>query len=102
MPVTILIPTPLRRFMGGSKSVEVSADDVQEALAALGDRSDDLRRQLFDDEGRLRGFVNVFLGSEDVRTLGPSHRAVAVRDGDVLTLILAIAGGALPENGHSP
>ncbi len=101
MPVTILIPAPLRRFVGGSKSVEVLADDVRGALAALADQSDDLRRQLFDDQGRLRSFVNVFVGDENVRTLGPSSPPVAVRDGDVLTLLLAIAGGARIEKGLS-
>ncbi len=92
MPVTILIPTPLRRFVDGSERIEVAADNVSGALAALADRSNDLRRQLFDDQGRLRSFVNVFVGSENVRALGPCQ-AVGVRDGDVLTLVLAIAGG---------
>jgi len=94
MPVTILIATPLRRFIGGSKSVTVEADDVEGALGALADQSSDLRRQLFDAEGHLRSFVNVFMGSEDVRALGSNRRDVALRDGDVLTLVLAIAGGA--------
>lgn len=96
MPVTILIPTPLRRFLEGRKSVEVAAGTVQDALSALGDLSPDLRHHLFDDRGCLRGFVSVFLGHENIRDLGPAGQALAVRDGDVLTLVLAIAGGAPP------
>jgi adenylyltransferase/sulfurtransferase len=98
MPVTILIPTPLRRFVGGSKSVEVIAETVQGALTTLADRSPELHRQLFDDQGHLRRFVNVFLGNENVRTLAPAGQAVAVHEGDVLTLLLAIAGGAPTAN----
>jgi adenylyltransferase/sulfurtransferase len=94
MPVSILIPTPLRRYVGGAKTVEVTADTVQGALAALADKSPDLRRQLFDDHGRIRNFVNVFLGDKNVRNLGQPLDALPVRDGDILTLVPAIAGGA--------
>ena len=98
MPVTILIPTPLRRFVGGSKSLEVIAETVQGALTALSDRSPELGRQLFDEQGHLRSFVNVFLGNENIRDLAPAGTAVALQDGDVLTLLLAIAGGAPTAN----
>jgi len=94
MSVSILIPTPLRRYVGGVKNVEVSAETVEGALSALADKSPDLRRQLFDDNGRVRSFVNVFLGEQNVRNLGAAGQPVPVRDGDVLTLVPAIAGGA--------
>jgi adenylyltransferase/sulfurtransferase len=94
MSVSILIPTPLRRYVGGAKGVEVTADTVEGALSALADKSPDLRRQLFDDNGRVRSYVNVFLGDQNVRNLGASGQPVPVRDGDVLTLVPAIAGGA--------
>jgi adenylyltransferase/sulfurtransferase len=94
MPVSILIPTPLRRYVGGAKTVEVTADTVQAALTALADKSPDLRRQLFDDSGRIRSFVNVFLGDKNVRNLGKSLDILPVQDGDVLMLVPAIAGGA--------
>ncbi len=94
MSVSILIPTPLRRYVGGAKSVEVTAETVEGALSVLADRSPDLRRQLFDDNGRVRSYVNVFLGDQNVRNLGASGQPVPVRDGDVLTLVPAIAGGA--------
>jgi molybdopterin synthase sulfur carrier subunit len=68
MPVTILIPTPLRRYVGGAKNVTAAADTVEAALAALADKSPDLRRQLFDDSGRIRSFVNVFLGDRTSAT----------------------------------
>jgi adenylyltransferase/sulfurtransferase len=94
MPVTILIPTPLRRYVGGAKNVAVTADTVEAALAALADMSPDLRRQLFDDSGRVRSFVNVFLGDQNIRNLAAAGHSIPIHDGDVLTLVPAIAGGA--------
>src|ERR1019366_7951560 len=94
MPVTILIPPPLRRYGGGAKNVAVTADTVEAALAALADMSPDLRRQLFDDSGHVRSFVNVFLGDQNIRDLATTGHSIPVHDGDVLTLVPAIAGGA--------
>ncbi len=94
MPVSILIPTPLRRYVGGAKSVQVTAQTVEGAMAALARESPDLRQQLFDGAGKVRGFVNLYLGDSNVRDLAPTLDAVAVKDGDVLTIVPAIAGGA--------
>jgi sulfur-carrier protein adenylyltransferase/sulfurtransferase len=93
MPVKILIPTPLRRFVNGEKSVEVEASTVEGALLALGQRSADLRKQIFDDSGKLRNFVNVFLGDRNARELAATLAEVPVRAGDVIVLVPAIAGG---------
>ncbi len=94
MAVAILIPTPLRRYVGGAARVEVEAGDVDTALAALADKNPELRRQLFDDAGRLRSFVSVFLGDRNVRDLESASKPVALKDGDSLTFGRAIAGGA--------
>lgn len=94
MAISILIPTPLRRYVAGAKSVAVEAHTAEEAMAALAEKSPELRKQLFDDSGRLRNFVNLYLGDQNVRDLAPSLAAVTVKDGDILTLVPAIAGGA--------
>ena len=94
MAVSILIPTPLRRFVGGANSVEVEAQTVEGALAALSAKSPELKRQLFDDAGKLRSFVSLYLGDTNVRDLGATLDAIPVKAGDVLTIIPAIAGGA--------
>jgi adenylyltransferase/sulfurtransferase len=93
MPVSILIPTPLRRYVGGAKSVAVEAGTAQAAVAALTGQHPELARQLLDEAGRLRSFVNLYLGDQNVRGLGASLEAVALKDGDVLTIVPAIAGG---------
>ncbi len=95
MSVAILIPTPLRRYVGGARTVGVEASTVADALAELAVRSPDLRAQIFDDAGRVRTFVNVFLGDQDVRHIARAGEPIPVKDGDVITLVPAIAGGAI-------
>ena len=94
MPVSILIPTPLRRYVGGARSLAVEAATVEAAVAALAAQSPDLAGQLLDGTGKLRNFVNLYLGDQNVRVLAPTLGEVPLRDGDVLTIVPAIAGGA--------
>ena len=98
MGIPILIPTPLRRYVGGAKRVEVNATTVESAMAALAEQSPELRRQLFDDAGKLRNFVNLFVGDVHVRELAPAGQPVQLKDGDVITIVPAIAGGAPRED----
>ena len=95
MAVSILIPTPLRRFTGGARSVSVEAATVDEALHALADNNPELRTQIFDEAGEVRTFVNIFLGEANVRDLAVDGGQVALKDGDTLTLVPAIAGGSM-------
>jgi adenylyltransferase/sulfurtransferase len=88
----VLIPTPLRQFTGKQDSVAVAGATVGEALNALTAQYPDLRRQIFNDEGKVRSFVNVYLNDEDVRYLGKD--ATAVKDGDTISLVPSIAGGS--------
>lgn len=90
MSVTVQIPTPLRRFTDERSEVEVEGTTVGTALNALIQRHGSLERHLYQD-GKLRSFVNIFLGNEDVRHL--DGEATPVADGDTLTIIPAIAGG---------
>lgn len=92
--VSILIPTPLRRFVGGHDSVEVQASNVRDAVAALTEAHTDLKKQLLDANGNIRSYVNIFIGEKNVRDLAPLAKDVKVKNGDVLILVPAIAGGA--------
>ena len=65
----VLIPTPLRQFADKQDSVNVAGATVGEVLSALTTQFPDLRKQLFNDEGKLRSFVNVYLNDEDIRYL---------------------------------
>ena len=87
----IMIPTPLRQYTGGQDTVEVAGATVGEALAALTAAHPDLRKNLYNDEGKLRSFVNVYLNDEDIRYL--HKEATAVGGADTLTIVPSIAGG---------
>src|ERR1044072_5830450 len=91
MPVTIVIPTPLRQFAGGQSEMEVSASTDGEAIDQLTTTHAELRRHLFNDQNTLRNFVNVYVNDEDIRHLdGPNS---TVKDGDTILIVPSIAGG---------
>jgi adenylyltransferase/sulfurtransferase len=88
----VLIPTPLRQFTGKQDAVAVPGATVGEVLNALTAQFPDLRKQIFNDEGKVRSFVNVYLNDEDVRYLGKD--ATAAKDADTISLVPSIAGGS--------
>jgi molybdopterin converting factor small subunit len=87
----VLIPTPLRQFVSQKDSVDLEGATVGEVLASLTTEHPELRRHLYNDEGKLRSFVNVYLNDEDIRYLGKD--AAAVGSSDVLSIVPSIAGG---------
>jgi molybdopterin converting factor small subunit len=87
----ILIPTPLRQFAEKNDTVELPGKTVGEALSALTARFPDLKKNLYNDEGKLRSFVNVYLNDEDIRYM--NKEATAVGDSDTITIVPSIAGG---------
>ncbi len=90
--IKILIPTPLRQYAANRDAIEVQAKDVREALGALVARYDALRRHLYNDEGHLRNFVNVYVNEEDIRYL--QQEATSLKDGDMVSIVPSIAGGS--------
>jgi adenylyltransferase/sulfurtransferase len=87
----ILIPTPLRQYVDKKDAVEVSGATVGEVLSALTGQYPDLRKNLFNEEGKLRSFVNVYVNDEDIRYL--KKDATEVNEGDTISIIPSIAGG---------
>jgi molybdopterin converting factor small subunit len=88
----ILIPTPLRQFAEKNDTVELPGATVGEVLSALTSRYPDLKKNLYNDEGKLRSFVNVYLNDEDIRYM--NKEATAVADADTISIVPSIAGGA--------
>jgi molybdopterin synthase sulfur carrier subunit len=91
MTAVIRIPTQLRTLSGGEAEVKVQGDTVGQALAALDAQHPGFRGRLFDDDGKLRRFVNVFVADEDVRFLKGLDTPVS--EGQVVSIIPAVAGG---------
>ena len=88
----ILIPTPLRQYADKHDSVELPGSTVAEALNALTGKYGDLRRHLYNDEGKLRSFVNVYVNDEDIRYLQKDK--TPLKDSDTVSIVPSIAGGS--------
>jgi molybdopterin synthase sulfur carrier subunit len=91
MTVSIRIPTTLRTLTGGNSEVQVEGATVGEALESLETAHPGFKERLFDDEGGLRRFVNVFVADDDVRYLDGVNTPVP--DGETIAIIPAVAGG---------
>jgi adenylyltransferase/sulfurtransferase len=87
----ILIPAPLRQFADKKDTVEVTGATVGDALNALTTAHPELRKNLFNEEGKLRSFVNIYVNDEDIRFM--EKEKTAVSEGDTLSIVPSIAGG---------
>ena len=92
MAVTVFIPTALRQFAGDRAEISVEARTVGEALDKVTGEHAELRKHLYGEQGALRNFVNVYVNDEDIRAA--ELLETPVRDGDTISIVPAIAGGA--------
>jgi molybdopterin synthase sulfur carrier subunit len=91
MAVTATIPTALRQYTDGNASISLASGSVGQILAALSEQYPQLGRHLYNDQGALRSFVNIYVGDEDIRHLQGIETPVP--DGETVSIIPAIAGG---------
>ena len=91
MTVRVKIPTPLRKYTEGEDVVEVEGSNVGEVLRAVEARHGGLLAKICDDNGKVRRFINVYAGDEDIRFL--SGLDTEVEAGDEISIIPAVAGG---------
>jgi len=92
MAVQVKIPTILRTYTGGEKAVPGSGDNLAALLDDLETRHSGLKGRLITEDGSLHRFVNVYVNDEDVRFTGSLDTALS--DGDAVTILPAVAGGA--------
>src|SRR6516225_8654204 len=92
MATKILIPTPLRPYTDKKDAVEAEGSTIAELLADLTKKHAGLRNHLYNEQGRLRSFVNVYLNDEDIRYLQKEQTPVGADD--TISIIPSVAGGA--------
>ena len=92
MAIDVRVPTILRSYTDGQKSVQGSGDTLADLLTDLETRHPGLRDRLITGEGGLHRFVNVYINDEDVRFHGALD--ANLNDGDTVTILPAVAGGA--------
>jgi molybdopterin synthase sulfur carrier subunit len=89
----VRIPPVLRAKTGGQSEVEAAGNNVGEVLRALTAEHPETQGQLFGEDGDLNRYVNIYLNDEDVRVLDGLE--TAVKDGDTVVILPAMAGGSL-------
>jgi len=99
MATKILIPTPLRPFTDKKDAVDVEGKTVGELLADLTTKHSGLKAHLYNDQGKLRSFVNIYINDEDIRYL--QKEQTPVKAGDTVSIIPSVAGGA-PTTAEAP
>jgi molybdopterin synthase sulfur carrier subunit len=93
MTARVRIPTVLRAAMGGDATIAVEGTTIREVLDHLTATHPAVKGQLLNEDGTLHRFLNVYVNDDDVRYLGGVDAPVA--NGDEITLLPAVAGGAL-------
>jgi sulfur-carrier protein len=91
VPVDVRLPTVLRSQADGQSVVSVAGSTIGEVLRTLVTDHPGMAGQVFDEDGSLRRFVNVYVNDEDVRYL--SQLDTPVKDGDEVSILPAVAGG---------
>src|SRR5262250_852571 len=95
----ILIPTPLRPYTDKQDSVDAAGGTVGELLADLTAKHAGLKAHLYNEQGKLRSFVNIYVNDEDIRYLQKEQTPVSA--GDTVSIIPSVAGGE-PQTAEAP
>jgi molybdopterin synthase sulfur carrier subunit len=91
MGIKVYIPTPYRRFTGNQSRVDVEAATVGQLLQELERQFPGIGSQISDENGDIPGYLNVYVNTEEARTL--QGKDTALTDGDEVSVIPAMAGG---------
>ena len=91
MSIMVRIPTPLRRVTNGQDKVTVDGSTVGEIIGDLDAQFPGLKERLWDDQGDLRNFVNIYVNGEDIRFLDGINSSTT--QGDEISIVPAVAGG---------
>ncbi len=88
---TVIIPTPLRKFTNNTAKLNIAAETIQDVVTELTKNFPDLKKHLLDDSGKIRSYVNIFVGDDDIRNLQLEN--TEVKDETIISVVPAIAGG---------
>lgn len=91
MPIEVRVTANFQKLVGGQRAVQARGGTVRELLEDLEGRFPGFKGQIVTD-GQLHRFVNIYLNDEDIRFLGQLD--TPLKDGDVLSILPALAGGA--------
>ncbi|MBT3183543.1 MAG: MoaD/ThiS family protein [Nitrospina sp.] len=92
MAVKVRVPTPLMKLTDNQSEVMAEGATISAILDNLENQFAGIKERICDENGAPRRFINIYLNEEDIRFL--EGESTAVKDGDEISIIPAIAGGA--------
>ena len=92
MSVKVRIPTPLQKLTQNQSEVSCKGSNIGEIIQSLEAQFPGIKDRLCDSDGKLRRFINVYVNEEDIRFQDGVN--TKLKDGDDISIIPAIAGGA--------
>lgn len=93
MPITVRIPTPLQKLTQNKAEIEVNGANIGELINNLEKDFPGIKERIYDETGKIRRFINIYVNEEDVRFL--QREETSLKDGDEVSIIPAIAGGSM-------
>ncbi len=87
----VYVPSPLRRVTGGQSKLSVPGKTIRELLSGLERQYPGVRKQVCDETGEVRSFINVFVNGTEIRQL--QGLSTSLKEGDEVSIIPAMAGG---------
>ena len=91
MAAKIEIPSALQKYVNDQKTVEVEEDTVKNVFNGLIGQYGELQNHLYDEQGQIRAFINIYLNDEDIRYA--QNLDTEVKSGDIIQIVPSIAGG---------
>ncbi len=88
---TLIIPTPLRKYTNNDSTFETDSITIDQALEALVDTYPEIKRHLMNDEGKVRSYIKVFVGDDDINALAGGD--TEIEKNAIVSIVPAIAGG---------
>ncbi len=88
---SVRIPTPLRKLISDKDEVTINAANIAELIDQMEAQYPGIKNRLCDETGNVRRFINLYVNNEDIRFL--SGKETALKEGDIVSIIPAIAGG---------
>ena len=91
MTVMVEMPSALRQFADNQDELDSDGKNVEEVLADLCSRFPELKQNLYEEEGSIRNFINIYVNDEDIRYADGMQ--TELKDGDRIQIVPSIAGG---------
>ena len=88
----LIIPTPLRKYTENAATFNTDSITIEQAIEELTAEYPDVKQHLLDANGKIRSFIKVFVGEDDIRSLAGEQ--TELKDSDVVSIVPAIAGGS--------